>query len=235
MKRLKTYSSLWPLLYPILRYRGRRNSYCFFNPRKKYRLTLSNDHERCTSFSQGSVARLVRCGGIFNGGFIANFQEIVTVKESGSIWWSYFGMFRGGRFFSRHGVFYVISKPVYCLHNTDIRLLGMPGYVTMTTAESSRWSWVCVIDVIVVVRLSSHACRSRLIANVVAICRNHFAIMFRLDARDQLNQPSTGAADRHRRRTASQRPRPTHYPALASQLARPRPLGRCPLKRKIDE
>jgi len=38
-------------------------------------------------------------GGIFNDRFIANFQEIVTVEEfrkSGSIWWSYFDMFRGG-------------------------------------------------------------------------------------------------------------------------------------------
>jgi len=34
----------------------------------------------------------LRCGGIFNDSFIANFQQIVIVKEfqkSVSIWWSY--------------------------------------------------------------------------------------------------------------------------------------------------
>jgi len=44
------------------------------------------------SFSQGSVATRLRCGGIFNNRFIANFLKIVTVKEfqkSASIWWSY--------------------------------------------------------------------------------------------------------------------------------------------------
>jgi len=49
----------------------------------------------------------VRCGGIFNDRFTANFQEIVTVKEfrkSDSIWWSFFYMFRGP-FFSGHGVY----------------------------------------------------------------------------------------------------------------------------------
>ena len=46
----------------------------------------------------------LRCGGIFNDRFIANFQEIVTVKEfrkSANIWWSYFDMFRGGGIFFR--------------------------------------------------------------------------------------------------------------------------------------
>jgi len=33
------------------------------------------------SFSQGSVATRLRCGGIFNDSFIANFQQIVTVKD----------------------------------------------------------------------------------------------------------------------------------------------------------
>jgi len=32
-------------------------------------------------FSQGSVATRLRCGGIFNNHFIANFLQIVTVKE----------------------------------------------------------------------------------------------------------------------------------------------------------
>jgi len=33
------------------------------------------------SFSQGSVATCLRCGGIFNNRFSANFLQIVTVKE----------------------------------------------------------------------------------------------------------------------------------------------------------
>jgi len=33
------------------------------------------------SFSQGSVAMRLRCGGICNNRFIANFLQIVTVKE----------------------------------------------------------------------------------------------------------------------------------------------------------
>jgi len=33
------------------------------------------------SFSQGSVATCLRCGGIFNNHFIANFLQIVTVEE----------------------------------------------------------------------------------------------------------------------------------------------------------
>jgi len=44
------------------------------------------------SFSQGSVATHLRCGGKFNNSFIANFQQIVTLEEfwkSASIWWSY--------------------------------------------------------------------------------------------------------------------------------------------------
>ena len=39
--------------------------------------------------SQGSVATRLRCGGIFNGSFIANFLQIVAVKEflkSVNIW-----------------------------------------------------------------------------------------------------------------------------------------------------
>jgi len=34
-----------------------------------------------TNISQGSVATRLRCGGIFNDRCIANFLEIVTVKE----------------------------------------------------------------------------------------------------------------------------------------------------------
>jgi len=33
------------------------------------------------NISQGSVARRLRCGGIFNECCIANFLEIITVKE----------------------------------------------------------------------------------------------------------------------------------------------------------
>ena len=33
------------------------------------------------NISQGSVATRLRCGGIFNECCIANFQEIITVKE----------------------------------------------------------------------------------------------------------------------------------------------------------
>jgi len=33
------------------------------------------------SFSQGSVATHLRCGGKFNNSFIANFQQIVTLEE----------------------------------------------------------------------------------------------------------------------------------------------------------
>jgi len=33
------------------------------------------------NISQGSVAIRLRCGGIFNDCCIANFQEIITVKE----------------------------------------------------------------------------------------------------------------------------------------------------------
>jgi len=42
--------------------------------------------------SQGSVATRFRCGGIFNGSFIANFLQIVAVKEflkSVNIWRRY--------------------------------------------------------------------------------------------------------------------------------------------------
>jgi len=42
--------------------------------------------------SQGSVATRLRCGGIFNGSFIANFLQIVAVKEflkSVNIWRRY--------------------------------------------------------------------------------------------------------------------------------------------------
>ena len=44
------------------------------------------------NISQGSVVTRLRCGGIFNDSFIANFMQIVIVKEfqkSVSIWWSY--------------------------------------------------------------------------------------------------------------------------------------------------
>ena len=34
-----------------------------------------------TSFSQGSVATRMRCGGKFNNSFIANLQQIVTLEE----------------------------------------------------------------------------------------------------------------------------------------------------------
>ena len=57
------------------------------------------------SFSQGSVVTRLRCGGIFNNRFIANFLHIVTVKEfqkSVSIWWSY--AWNTPDFFSGHGV-----------------------------------------------------------------------------------------------------------------------------------
>ena len=53
-----------------------------------FRLSLFSD----TSISQGSVAKLVRCGGIFNANFIANFLTSQPVKElwkSAYIWWSY--------------------------------------------------------------------------------------------------------------------------------------------------
>jgi len=33
------------------------------------------------SFSQGSVATRLRCGGKFNNSFIANFQQIATLEE----------------------------------------------------------------------------------------------------------------------------------------------------------
>ena len=33
------------------------------------------------NISQGSVATRLRCGGIFNEYFIANFLQIITVKE----------------------------------------------------------------------------------------------------------------------------------------------------------
>ena len=45
-------------------------------PPKHIKITSSN-----TTISEGSVAMRLRCGGIFNDHFIANFQEIVTVKE----------------------------------------------------------------------------------------------------------------------------------------------------------
>ena len=41
------------------------------------------------SFSQGSVATRLRCGGKFNNSFVANFQQIATLEEfwkSASIW-----------------------------------------------------------------------------------------------------------------------------------------------------
>jgi len=44
------------------------------------------------NISQGTVATHLRCGGIFNGNFIANFLQIVAVKEflkSVNIWRSY--------------------------------------------------------------------------------------------------------------------------------------------------
>ena len=34
-----------------------------------------------TNISQGSVATRLRCGGIFNESCIANFLQIITVKE----------------------------------------------------------------------------------------------------------------------------------------------------------
>jgi len=58
------------------------------------------------SFSQGSVATRLRRGGIFDTRFVANFLQIVTVKEfqkSASIWWSYVWNIPDS-FFSEHGV-----------------------------------------------------------------------------------------------------------------------------------
>jgi len=42
-----------------------------------FRLSLFSD----INISQGSVATLVRCGGIFNANFIANFLTSQPVKE----------------------------------------------------------------------------------------------------------------------------------------------------------
>jgi len=53
-----------------------------------FRLSLFSD----INVSQGSVATLVRCGGIFNANFIANFLTSQSVKElwkSANIWRSY--------------------------------------------------------------------------------------------------------------------------------------------------
>jgi len=58
------------------------------------------------SFSQGSVATRLRCDGIFNKCFIANFLQIVTAKEfqkSVTIWWIY-AWNTPDSFFSGHGV-----------------------------------------------------------------------------------------------------------------------------------
>ena len=56
--------------------------------------------------SQVSVATRLRCGGIFNGSFIANFLQIVAVKEflkSVNIWRRY-KLEYGVSLFLTHGV-----------------------------------------------------------------------------------------------------------------------------------
>jgi len=61
------------------------------------------------NISQGSVVMRLRCGGIVNNHCIANFSEIVTVKEflkSVNIWRSYVYNIWGSLF---------LAHPVYCL------------------------------------------------------------------------------------------------------------------------
>ena len=57
--------------------------------------------------SQGSVATHLKCGGIFNGSFIANFLQIVAVKvflKSANIWRRY-ELEYGVSLFLTHGVY----------------------------------------------------------------------------------------------------------------------------------
>jgi len=76
------------------------------------------------SFSQGNVATRLRCGGIFSDRFIANFQQIVTVKEfrkSASIWWSY--AWKNARLFFSDTVYIYIAqsrKHLYCARYVNI-------------------------------------------------------------------------------------------------------------------
>ena len=69
---------------------------CFFTNEKCYEMmrwiSLINKLFFDINISQGSVATGLRCDGIFNECCIANFQEIITVKEllkSANIWRSY--------------------------------------------------------------------------------------------------------------------------------------------------
>ena len=62
--------------------------------------------------SQGSVATLVRCGGIFNVNCIANFLTSQPVKEllkSADIWRS-FRKVKGGRFFETQCIFTTLTN-----------------------------------------------------------------------------------------------------------------------------
>ena len=73
--------------------------------------------------SQGSVATRLRCGGIFNGSFIANFLQIVAVKEflkSVNIWRRYELEYGVSLFFDSRCI-YVSYCCVYCLRTLKLK------------------------------------------------------------------------------------------------------------------
>ena len=68
--------------------------------------------------SQGSVATRFRCGGIVSDFFIANFQEIVSVKEfwkSVNIWWNY----------DKNAVVYFFDSPCITVFENGLVLLRL--------------------------------------------------------------------------------------------------------------
>ena len=87
------------------------------------------------SFSQGSVAMRLRCGGVFNKRFIANFLQIVIVKafqKSVSIWWSY-AWNTPDSFFSGHGVYIKILAEDYTGNTED--------YLQYLTSQSLKLNY----------------------------------------------------------------------------------------------